>query len=614
MRTAIGLSLAMISLASSATAQAINADSRFNDAQQKFIGTVPDVSGLSGLDPMALHGEGQISAAVSTSDVGKVYDMGARIGAKRAAVTLPADALNAAAAVVNDPVGYLGYDPTAGTGDAACEPGEMIIPGEDEVQTRYCANRPEETFVLTETLEVNQDSGPGYCFVNAAWFQHKVSDTDDGIVYGQHTGPVHVECDWDENSPSYYPSGSVVQYGLSYWNAAHSWIVGQGCSQLTTLHWTQSALAAGLTYVTGPWYIDPTPGGAWLDPDELSAAIALIQSTPYLGPAALHHVTPFYSCDDANSEVAEEWIKDAAWDQVEDHCVISPAICVDGPRQGETQSREMVYRDCWVRESRATCRGGTGLGTNSCQSLFDEPSCTETGGECITYSLDGTKCLEEELSFECTSAGADEAIPMQCHAVEICINGLCETHEDDPGDGGFMEAMSSLAMVDSAAGDASDVSSFDGVRIFGGRDRNCRVQPFGALNCCKDNGWNEGLFTQCSTDELTLAASLDANTAVHTRTRCSIKFLFGCVEKKRHYCTYPSLMAKIVQQQGRSQLGQGIPHNCGGFTQEEFAQLDLDAIDLSPVFGEVMNASSVFDQQDMLGPLNLRLTGVSDAR
>lgn len=72
--------------------------------------------------------------------------------------------------------------------------------------------------------------------------------------------------------------------------------------------------------------------------------------------------------------------------------------------------------------------------------------------------------------------------------------------------------------------------------------------------------------------------------------------LMGCLQKAKRYCCFNSKMARIVHEQGRSQLktfgvdgGWGTLEqpNCRGFTPVEFQQLDFSKIDLSEYFGDM---------------------------
>lgn len=73
---------------------------------------------------------------------------------------------------------------------------------------------------------------------------------------------------------------------------------------------------------------------------------------------------------------------------------------------------------------------------------------------------------------------------------------------------------------------------------------------------------------------------------------CSKKTAFGiCKARKRSYCCWNSVLAKIIAIEGRKQLGKGWGSakypDCKGFTMEEFQKLDLGKMDFSEFYKEV---------------------------
>jgi len=66
---------------------------------------------------------------------------------------------------------------------------------------------------------------------------------------------------------------------------------------------------------------------------------------------------------------------------------------------------------------------------------------------------------------------------------------------------------------------------------------------------------------------------------------CSVKVLGVCLQRKKTFCCFSSPLARIIQEQGRRQLGisWGDPKhpNCRGFTPEEFQRIDFSKIDFS---------------------------------
>lgn len=95
----------------------------------------------------------------------------------------------------------------------------------------------------------------------------------------------------------------------------------------------------------------------------------------------------------------------------------------------------------------------------------------------------------------------------------------------------------------------------------------------------------------CDASDAMTAIRKGQNLCQHVGTYCSSKFLGACVESKEAYCCYNSRLARIVQQQGRAQLGRqwgtAEAPQCDGFTPEEFQRLDMSAMDLSEFIAEI---------------------------
>ncbi len=100
----------------------------------------------------------------------------------------------------------------------------------------------------------------------------------------------------------------------------------------------------------------------------------------------------------------------------------------------------------------------------------------------------------------------------------------------------------------------------------------------------------------CGQDEQMLALKRGQNLCHSVGTYCSQELsllLFKiCIEHTQSYCCYNSRLARIINEQGRGQIGKGwgSPESpqCGGFTQAEFARLDFSTMDLSEFIGEIM--------------------------
>ncbi len=200
--------------------------------------------------------------------------------------------------------------------------------------------------------------------------------------------------------------------------------------------------------------------------------------------------------------------------------------------------------------------------------------------------------------------------------------GTAPNAPDAPSDApGFGEAAGTLAMVDQIAKDTQSMScaapnpdgtcNSDYVRLFAGGGNKCTQWSPGLqaanYHCCKaglvDQCEGVGALSTCTdfcntADIETSRLVYDQNTCEKVGTYCSNKVCVGvtingncqapgywqCLEKKTSYCCFDSLLGRILQQQGRTQLGKSwgsAEHpSCDGYTIDEFSKLDFSKMDL----------------------------------
>ena len=95
----------------------------------------------------------------------------------------------------------------------------------------------------------------------------------------------------------------------------------------------------------------------------------------------------------------------------------------------------------------------------------------------------------------------------------------------------------------------------------------------------------------CPPAAQTTAMKKDANLCHAVGSYCSSKILNACVETTQTHCCFASRLARIINEQGRLQLGQnwGNAQNpmCGGFTLAELQSLNFAAMDLSAFYAEI---------------------------
>lgn len=97
-----------------------------------------------------------------------------------------------------------------------------------------------------------------------------------------------------------------------------------------------------------------------------------------------------------------------------------------------------------------------------------------------------------------------------------------------------------------------------------------------------------------------LAANKKLNLCVYAGEYCSNKisiyFVKICTQYTKNYCCYNSLLARIVNEQGRPQIGKswgsGENPDCSGFSADQLAGLDFSTMDLTEYFNS-LNAAGI---------------------
>lgn len=227
-----------------------------------------------------------------------------------------------------------------------------------------------------------------------------------------------------------------------------------------------------------------------------------------------------------------------------------------------------------------------GEATENCPELKSECSilennCNYISKKCLLRDNFGN-CNHYENRYECSSGSG-----MRCADEEYCVGDGCKeiTYEKDKD---FAKAATHLAILDEI-----DEGYDEGkINIFGGLAKSCSRDPFGYSNCCKSSGWGEDLgLASCSTEEQDLALAQKKGRCVYLGGYCSKKKLGICKKKTQTSCCFENKLSKILQEQGRVQLGIGWGSakypNCRALTPEELTKLDFGKMDFSELFGEV---------------------------
>ena len=186
---------------------------------------------------------------------------------------------------------------------------------------------------------------------------------------------------------------------------------------------------------------------------------------------------------------------------------------------------------------------------------------------------------------DCAAGVADAGRGGACGSVSYCVGAGCESVEPQ-GNTGFARSAAMLNMVLEMGGEEFDR---DELRFFTGERRACRIRWGGLANCCRNSGLLVGL-ANCSASEIELAEERNAGNTHYLGTRCAKRVFGVCIRRERVWCVFGSKLGRILQQQGRAQLGVGWS-SCRGLTVAEVEGIDFASLDLSEFTEDLMDGS-----------------------
>ena len=187
---------------------------------------------------------------------------------------------------------------------------------------------------------------------------------------------------------------------------------------------------------------------------------------------------------------------------------------------------------------------------------------------------------------DCNAGLRDAQSGGSCGSVRYCVGAGCETVRPEANTG-FANATTRLNMALELGGDEFDRRD---MRFFKGTRRACHIKLFGLANCCKNSGALVGL-GNCSASEIELAEERNAGNTHYLGRYCSRRTFFGlCIRHSRAWCVFGSKLGRILQQQGRRQLGIGWS-SCRGLTVAEVEGIDFAGLDLSEFTEDLMDGS-----------------------
>lgn len=264
-------------------------------------------------------------------------------------------------------------------------------------------------------------------------------------------------------------------------------------------------------------------------------------------------------------------------------CVLRHTADLEGAEIRNINGKDFS-RSWWSRERIYSCLAGGAVDT-SCGPLESDPTCLLQNETCLSET-DGV-CTSREFHYVCgRTAGA---LDTSCAPINVCVGETCIGVEQDTSDDFARSAawLNVLAQMQEeyraqAGADPNDVRFFQGVPM------TCSTAP--GRNCCAGSGI---LGSTCPESAAILIDKRAAGATHYLGVTCQEKVLGACVKKRYYFCTYNSKFGRVFIEEFKTQIeqGWGTPYvpDCGFVTIEDVGNVDIDAMDFSPVFGDIMS-------------------------
>lgn len=293
-------------------------------------------------------------------------------------------------------------------------------------------------------------------------------------------------------------------------------------------------------------------------------------------------------------------------------------VCTDSDPATRDINGVAVTQPCWAWTRTFQCTERRAA--NDCSALAAKPECSFSHQECLSENAYGS-CNVFDMVYACKTPNTGGATPPGsiCAQDLYCINGEC-TQVEREASTEFKDAMVAVQTMGNVKGEFDP----DTLTLFNAEKAGCHKPVFGLVNCCA--GKTSGLLTTaagaaaiasgpaavaalatpfltmflCSSEEMMLDVKDRMGLCHYVGTYCSDKVLGVCTSKRKTYCCFESKLSRVLQEQGREQIGKSWGKarepDCKGFSIEEFQRLDLSKMDFAEVYDEFIDAAKVPDE------------------
>lgn len=291
--------------------------------------------------------------------------------------------------------------------------------------------------------------------------------------------------------------------------------------------------------------------------------------------------------DTYEGEEIDEW--QSACDSLESMvdeglCQHTERILSQGPETRNIQGYQ-ITKDAWQYKKIYHCK----MIKDDCAPLRAK-GCHQIRSKCKEKKED--RCWIYEQTYQCPDGKLSMPKTKSPLLEAFCLTGDCHNTSYEANDE-MLEVISRLSLLKEIQNDIQAQGNSN-LKIFKGNKHQCSRNCKGFKDCCNRlKGWGISLnVAQCTSEENALFELKDKNLCHRVGTYCSRKSFGQCATRKTTFCCFGSKFARLLQEQGRSQLGLGwgtgkCP-NCRGLTVEELSRMDLSKMDFRELFLDVM--------------------------
>lgn len=273
-----------------------------------------------------------------------------------------------------------------------------------------------------------------------------------------------------------------------------------------------------------------------------------------------------------------------------------------------------------------------------CSSQKDR-GCRQSQSVCIKKQDDA--CISFQQTYLCPKNHCEMAVV--CAKDVFCADGSCVNTKESTNQN-LGQDVSALSAVSASANEfvVAKQEEQSGknipfpsrnkkkeIRIFKGKAVQCKIEPFGFLDCCSDKGWGEKLnLATCPDEDKALGVAKLAYKAHFLGRYCAKKWpkpIKGCKVWKNTYCVFDSKLSRIIHEEGRlkqinsSALGTAQYPQCNGLTIDELRHIDMGRVDfIAPVYpygnGTHDRKAGIADDMSINAPASEKMLSATSER